>query len=163
MQAYEELKEQEKAALLRIDESKKEVERIRKILFQDKNFIINKLIQYLKKELDIQYFYITKEDINSNVVNLLIKENSSIYEREIKEKEYIPCEAELLIDKRMYNNTDEIIIVDINSDDNILNLKYLNDSLEYKFLSYSEVLKEKLNIFLEYIIRKKITKSVGEQ
>ena len=36
MQAYEELKEQEKAALLRIDESKKEVERIRKILFQQK-------------------------------------------------------------------------------------------------------------------------------
>ena len=56
--------------------------------------------------------------------------------------------------KKYINNTDEIIIIGINSENNYLNLQYLCDSLSYKNLSYSDNLKEKLNTFTEYVLNK---------
>ena len=56
----------------------------------------------------------------------------------------------------MFDNKDEIIITDLNFDENLINLGYLCDSLNYDFLSYSNIIKEKLSIFIDYVINKQI-------
>ena len=53
-----------------------------------------------------------------------------------------------------FDNDDEIIIIDINFDEGIINLEYLCDSLNYNYLSYSNDVKEKLSIFISYVIKK---------
>ena len=74
----------------------------------------------------------------------------------IKGKEFLNFNAEELIDSRMFDNEDEIIITDLNFDENLLNLGYLCDSLSYNFLSYSDAIKDKLSIFVNYVINKNI-------
>ena len=66
--------------------------------------------------------------------------------------------AEELIDSRMFDNEDEIIITDLNSDENLLNLGYLCDSLSYNYLSYSKAIKDTLSTFVDYVINKNIYK-----
>ena len=62
-----------------------------------------------------------------------------------------------LIKEMFLNNKDEIIVVDLNSNE-ILDLGYICGSLNYNFLSYSDEIKNKLTIFVDYIINKKIYK-----
>ena len=85
---------------------------------------------------------------------MLVKEDSDIYKKEINGNDFLNYNIENLINKKYTNNTDEIIIIGINSENNYLNLQYLCDSLSYKFLSYSDKLKEKLNTFTEYVLSK---------
>ena len=58
----------------------------------------------------------------------------------------------------MFDNNDEIIIIDLNFNEKILNLSYLCDSLTYNYLSYSEQIKDKLSTFINYVINKNIYK-----
>ena len=52
MNAYQKLLEMESVTLLKLEQDQKALNRINKILHQDKNFILNKLIIYLNRELD---------------------------------------------------------------------------------------------------------------
>ena len=156
IEAYQKVLEMESVATLKFEQDKKALEKIRKILYQEKNFIINKLITYLKNELDIDYEHYEVIDIDNNIADILIKKDSEIFKANIENKEYLGFNVEELIDKRIFDNKDEIIIIDLNFDKNLVNLGYLCDSLNYNFLSYSNILKDKLSTFVNYVINKKI-------
>lgn len=123
-------------------------------MYINKQFVINKLIEYLKKELLIDYKNYKIVDMDGNTADILVRSDSKIFEKEILGEEYIKFNVEELIDKRMFDNNDEIILVDFNSDEEITDLEYLQSSLEYYYLSYSDIIKDKLNMFANYIISK---------
>lgn len=158
IQSYQKILEMESVALLKLEQDRQVLDKIRKILYQEKNFIIDRLITYLKRELDIDYFKYKIIDIDDNIVDILVKKDSKIFKNNIKGKKILNFNAEELIDSRMFDNEDEIIITDLNFDENTLNLGYLCDSLNYNYLSYSEEIKDKLSIFINYVINKNIYK-----
>ena len=122
--------------------------------YPEKDFIIDRLIKYLKNELNLEYFRYKVSDIDGNAADIIVKKDSKIFKNKIENQEYIKFNVEELIDKRMFDNDDEIIIIDINFDEGIINLEYLCDSLNYNYLSYSNDVKEKLSIFISYVIKK---------
>lgn len=122
--------------------------------YPEKDFIIDRLIKYLKNELNFDYFRYKVSDIDGNTADILVKKDSTIFKDKIENQKYIKFNVEELIDKRMFDNDNEIIIIDINFDEGIINLEYLCDSLNYNYLSYSNDIKEELSIFSNYIIRK---------
>lgn len=122
--------------------------------YPEKDFIIDRLIKYLKNELNFDYFRYKVSDIDGNTADILVKRDSTIFKDKIENQKYIKFNVEELIDKRMFSNDDEIIIIDINFDEGLINLEYLCDSLNYNYLSYSNDIKEKLSIFSSYVIRK---------
>lgn len=156
MNTYKRILEMESIVLLKLQQDKKELEKIRKKFYWDKSFIIEKLIKYLEKDLGIKYFHYEIVDQDYNFIDLLVKEDSNIYVKEIKDNEFMDYNVENLIDRKYKNNSDEIIIIGINSNDNYLDLQYLCNSLNYKSLSYSQEIKERLKIFTEYVLNKEI-------
>ena len=158
IQSYQKLLEMESVAELKLEQHKKALDRIRKTLYQDKNFIIDRLIMYLNKELDVDYHKYKIVDLDGNIVDIIVKKDSKIFKENIEGKEFLNFNAEELIDSRMFDNKDEIIIIDLNFDENLLNLGYLCDSLSYNFLSYSDTIKDKLSTFVNYVINKNIYK-----
>lgn len=158
IQSYQKLLEMESVAELKLEQDKKALDRIRKTLYQDKNFIIDRLIMYLNKELDVDYHKYKIVDLDGNIVDIIVKKDSKIFKENIEGKEFLNFNAEELIDSRMFDNKDEIIIIDLNFDENLLNLGYLCDSLSYNFLSYSDTIKDKLSTFVNYVINKNIYK-----
>ena len=158
IQSYQKILEMESVALLKLEQDRRVLDKIRKILYQEKKFIIDRLITYLKRELDIDYFKYKIIDIDDNIVDILVKKDSKIFKNNIEGKKLLNFNAEELIDSRMFDNEDEIIITDLNFDENTLNLGYLCDSLNYNYLSYSEEIKDKLSIFINYVINKNIYK-----
>lgn len=121
-------------------------------MYVNKQLVINKLIEYLKKELLIDYKNYKIVDKDGNTADLLVRNDSMIFEKEILGKEYIKFNVEELIDKRMFDNKDEIVLVDFNSDEEITDLDYLQNSLDYYYLSYSDCIKKILNMFVNYVI-----------
>ena len=158
IQSYQKILEMESVASLKLEQDRKALDKIRKILYQEKDFIIERLITYLKRELDIDYYKYKIIDIDDNIVDILVKKDSQIFRDNIDGKEFLNFNAEELIDSRMFDNEDEIIIIDLNFDENLLNLGYLCDSLSYNYLSYSETIKDKLSTFVNYVINKNIYK-----
>ncbi len=158
VQSYKKILEMESIAALKLEQDQKTLNKIRKVLFQQKDFIIDKLIKYLKQELDIEYFRYKVIDMDYNVADILVKKDSNIFKNYIDGKEYLNFNVEELIDSRIFDNKDEIIITDLNFDENLLNLGYLCDSLNYNFLSYSDKIKDTLSIFVNYVINKNIYK-----
>lgn len=158
MESYKKMLEMESVAESKLEDDKRTLEEIRKVLYQDKNFILDKLIIYLRRELNIDYYKYKIIDIDNNVADILVKSDSKIFKQNIEGKEYLNFNAEELIDSRMFDNEDEIIIADLNFDENLLNLGYICDSLNYNFLSYSDTIKDKLSTFINYIINKHIYK-----
>ena len=154
IKAYQKILEMESVAELKLEQDKKALEKIRNIMYQEKDSILDKLIIYLKRELDIDYFKYEFVDINDNIVDILVKKDSKIFMDNIEGKDFINLNAEELIDSRMFDNKDEIIIADLNCDGNLLNLGYICDSLSYNFLSYSDEIKDKLATFANYVINK---------
>lgn len=158
MESYKKMLEMESVAESKLEDDKRTLEEIRKVLYQDKNFILDKLIIYLKRELQVDYYKYKIKDIDNNIADILVKSDSKIFKQNIEGKEYLDFNAEELIDSRMFDNEDEIIITDLNFDENLLNLGYICDSLNYNFLSYSDTIKDKLSTFINYVINKKIYK-----
>lgn len=158
IQAYKKILEMESVAELKLEQDRKVLNKIRKILYQEKNLVIEKLIIYLKRELNIDYFKFKVIDLDGNIADIIVKENSKIFMENIKDKDFLNFNIEELIDCRMFDNKDEIIVVDFNFDENILNLGYLCDSLNYNYLSYSDEIIDKLSIFINYIINKNMQK-----
>ena len=155
---YQKLLEMESVAVLKLEQDRKALDKIRKILYQEKDFIIDRLIAYLKRELDIDYFKYKVVDIDGNIVDVIVKKDSEIFKNNIEGQEYLNFDAEELIDSRMFDNEDQIIITDLNCDENLLNLGYLCDSLSYNYLSYSDAIIDKLSTFINYVINKNIYK-----
>ena len=158
IQSYQKLLKIESNAELKLKEAKEELQGIRKILYQKKDFIEDRLIAYLKRELNIDYFKFEIMDIADNEADILVKKDSIIFKENIEGKEFINFNAEELIDSRMFDNEDEIIVVDFNSDEKLINLGYLCDSLGYDNLSYGNEIKDKLSTFADYVINKNICK-----
>lgn len=158
IQSYQKLLEMESVASLKLEQDRKALDKIRKILYQEKDFIIARLIIYLKRELDIDYFKYKIIDIDDNIIDILVKKDSKIFKDNIDGKDFLKFNAEELIDSRMFDNKDEILITDLNFDENLLNLGYLCDSLSYNYLSYSDEIKDKLSTFINYVINKNIYK-----
>lgn len=158
IEAYKKVLEMESVALLKLEQDKKALEKIRKVLYQKKYFIMDKLITYLKRELNVEYFAYKIIDIDGNIADLIVKRDSKIFQDNISNKVNINFNVEELIDSRMFDNKDEIIIMDLNFDENLLNLGYLCDSLNYQFLSYSKEVIDKLSTFINYVINKNIYK-----
>ena len=156
MNTYKRILEMESIVLLKLQQDKKALEKIRKKFYWDKSFIIEKLIKDLEKDLGIKYFHYEIVDQDYNFIDLLVKEDSNIYVKEIKDNEFMDYNVENLIDRKYKNNSDEIIIIGINSNDSYLDLQYLCNSLNYKSLSYSQEIKERLKIFTEYVLNKEI-------
>ena len=156
MNTYKKILEMESVVLLKLQQDKKALEKIRKKLYWDKSFIVGKLIQYLEKDLGVKYYHYEIIDEDYNFIDLLVKEDSNIYVKEIKDNEFMDYNVENLIDRKYKNNSDEIIIIGINSNDSYLDLQYLCNSLNYKSLSYSQEIKERLKIFTEYVLNKEI-------
>ncbi len=122
-------------------------------VYENKQYLIEKLIIYLKKELNYEYTNYTIKDMNDNTADILVKKDSKIFNEYIKGKEYINFEIEELIDKRCFDNEDEILIINYNFEKGI-NLEYIQNTLNYNYLSYSKKIKEKLEIFINYIFEK---------
>ncbi len=158
IKSYQKILEMESVATLKLEQDRSALEKVRSILYQEKDFIIAKLIAYLKKELDIDYFKYKIIDIDDNIADILVKKDSKIFKDNIDGKDFLKFNAEELIDSRMFDNEDEIIITDLNFDENILNLGYLCDSLNYNYLSYSDEVRDKLSTFVDYVISKSIDK-----
>lgn len=158
IQSYQKVLEMESVALLKLEQDRKVLEKVRKILYKEKDFVIDRLITYLKRELNIDYFKYKIVDIDGNVADVIVKKDSELFRNNVEEQDYLKFNVEELIDKRMFDNDDEIIITDFNFDEKLLNLGYLCDSLNYNYLSYSDKIKEKLSTFVDYVINKNIYK-----
>lgn len=158
IESYQKILEMESVVALKLEQDRRALNKIQNILYQEKDFILDKLIQYLKRELDNDYFQYKIVDIDENVVDLIVKKDSVLFKENIENKNFLNFNAEELIDSRLFNNKDEIIIVDYNFDQNLINLGYLCDSLNYNYLSYSNEIKEKLSSFIEYVINRKFCK-----
>ena len=158
IQSYQKVLEMESVALLKLEQDRKVLEKVRKTLYKEKDFVIDRLITYLKRELNIDYFKYKIVDIDCNVADVIVKKDSELFRNNVEEQDYLKFNVEELIDKRMFDNDDEIIITDFNFDEKLLNLGYLCDSLNYNYLSYSDKIKEKLSTFVDYVINKNIYK-----
>ena len=156
--SYQKLVEMETVASLKLEMDKMALKKIRKVLYQDKNFIIGKLIAYLEKEIGIEYFKYKVIDIDGNIADIIVKKDSKIFDNYINGKDFLNFNVEGILDSRIYNNKDEIIIADLNFDENLINLGYMCDSLNYNYLSYSNTIKDKLSIFVDYVINRNIYK-----
>ena len=160
IKSYKEILKMNSIVSLKIEQDKKALRNIEEILYINKDYFLDKIIIYIKKELNLDYFKYKIIDIDENIVDILVKKDSKIFKKYIEEKEYLNFNAEELITNKIYKNKDEIIIVDIGFDENLINLSYICDSLNYKNLSYSEEIKKKISNLIDYVLEKNINKKI---
>ena len=94
IQSYQKILEMESVAALKLEQDRKALDKIRKILYQEKDFIIDKLITYLKRELEIDYYRYKIIDIDDNIVDILVKKDSKIFKDNIDGKEFLNFNAD---------------------------------------------------------------------
>ena len=148
VKSYQKILDMESMIMLRLEQNRKKLDNIRQILYHEKDSIINTLIKYLKIELNKDYFKYKIIDINNNIADILVSQDSEIFKNLIQGN------------NKIFNNQEEIIIIDLNFEDKKINLGYLCDSLNYKNLSYSERLKNSLTSFIDFVINKKINNNI---
>lgn len=88
IQSYNKILEMESIATLKLEQDRQALEKIRKLLYQEKDFIINKLIIYLKRELNIDYYKYKILDIDGNIADILVKKDSIIFKNNIEKKTF---------------------------------------------------------------------------
>mgnify|MGYP001005430536 FL=1 len=160
VKSYQKILDMESMIMLRLEQNRKKLDNIRQILYHEKDSIINTLIKYLKIELNKDYFKYKIIDINNNIADILVSQDSEIFKNLIQGNDFFEFNIEDLIDNKIFNNQEEIIIIDLNFEDKKINLGYLCDSLNYKNLSYSERLKNALTYFIDFVINKKINNNI---
>ena len=160
VKSYQKILDMESMIMLRLEQNRKKLDNIRQILYHEKDSIINTLIKYLKIELNKDYFKYKIIDINNNIADILVSQDSEIFKNLIQGNDFFEFNIEDLIDNKIFNNQEEIIITDLNFEDKKINLGYLCDSLNYKNLSYSERLKNALTPFIDLVINKKINNNI---
>lgn len=153
IKSYKKLLEMESVALLRLEQDKKALEKVYSVMYQKKEPLVNALIRYLKNSLSFDYEHVIVEDADGNIADVLVRINNEFFNTQLKSKDMLEYNVENLIDKRMFNNLNDIIIIDLAGEPEYLNVGYLCDSLEYKYLTYSRELKEKLELFVEYVLK----------
>ncbi|MBQ2938433.1 MAG: hypothetical protein IJE05_06130 [Clostridia bacterium] len=156
--SYQKVLEMESITLLKLEQDKKALENIKKILYQEKKFIVSKLITYMKKRLNAEYFFYRIIDVDYNIADIIVKKDSKIFNENIEGKDLLNFSVEELINSKRFENKDEIIIIDLNFDKDLINLSYLCDSLNYKFLSYSKQVTDILTTFVDYVLNRNINK-----
>ena len=152
IKSYKKLLNMESVAALKLEQDKLILEKLRNVLKINKFFIIKKLIKYLSNELKIDYKFDMMVDQDGNVADVLVKRDSNLFKQYEASADSLEFNVECFINKKMFNNKADIIILDMNSDEKLLNLEYLCDSLDYKNLSYSDEIVARLKFFLEYVI-----------
>ena len=160
VKSYQKILDMESMIMLRLEQNRKKLDNIRQILYHEKDSIINTLIKYLKIDLNKDYFKYKIIDINNNIADILVSQDSEIFKNLIQGNDFFEFNIEDLIDNKIFNNQEEIIIIDLNFEDKKINLGYLCDSLNYKNLSYSERLKNALTTFIDFVINKKINNNI---
>lgn len=160
VKSYQKILDMESMIMLRLEQNRKKLDNIRQILYHEKDSIINTLIKYLKIELNKDYFKYKIIDINNNIADILVSQDSEIFKNLIQGNDFFEFNIEDLIDNKIFNNQEEIIIIDLNFEEKKINLGYLCDSLNYKNLSYSERLKNSLTSFIDFVINKKINNNI---
>ena len=160
VKSYQKILDMESMIMLRLEQNRKKLDNIRQILYHEKDSIINTLIKYLKIDLNKDYFKYKIIDINNNIADILVSQDSEIFKNLIQGNDFFEFNIEDLIDNKIFNNQEEIIIIDLNFEDKKINLGYLCDSLNYKNLSYSERLKNALTYFIDLVINKKINNNI---
>ena len=156
IKSYKRLLDMESVATLKLEQDRLVLENLRKVLIQNKRFIVDKLTRYLKNELNLEYKFYVIVDQDGNYADILVRRSSNLFERFKAVSDSLEFNVECFLNKKMFNNKDEIIILDVNSDNNNINLEYLCDSLNYKNLSYSDEIVARLSFFLDYVINKQI-------
>ena len=163
IKSYQRVLDMESVALLKLEQDRKALNSIKNILYIDKTLFTEKLIIYLKRELNIDYYKYSVIDVDGNVADILVKKDSKIFKEKILDQDYLNFNIEDLIDSRIYKNKDEIIIIDLSFDTKLINLAYLSDSLNYNYLSYSNLVKEILSTFVDYVLNKNIYKNKNKK
>ncbi len=156
IKSYKRLLDMESVATLKLEQDRLVLENLRKVLIQNKSFIVDKLTRYLKNELNLEYKFYVIVDQDGNYADILVKRSSNLFEKYEAVSDSLEFNVECFLNKKMFNNQDDIIILDVNSDNNNINLEYLCDSLNYKNLSYSDEIVARLSFFLDYVINKQI-------
>ena len=87
VKSYKKILEMESIALLKLEQDQKALNKIRKTLYQNKKFITKKLIIYLQRELNINYKEYKIVDIEGNIADILVKDNSKIFKETIEKEE----------------------------------------------------------------------------
>ena len=128
------------------------LKKINMILFPNRNKFIKLLVENLKENFNTEYFCYTITDINNNIADIIVKKDSQLFKTYINNTDYLNFDIENIIDKRLFNNFNEILIVNLNFNKDFLDLSYLYDSLQYYYLSYSEELKNNLIFFINSFI-----------
>lgn len=158
IKSYQKILEMDSVVSLKLEQDKRALEKIRRILYQEKEIIISKLIAYMQKKMNTEYFSYKIIDINYNIAEILVKKDSKIFYENIAGKDFLNFNIEELINKEKFDNKDEIIIIDLNFDKDLINLGYLCDSLNYNFLSYSKEVTDALITFIDYVLSRKMNK-----
>lgn len=157
VESYKKLLDMKSVAAKRLEQDKLVLGKINSVIYQDKEYILDILIQYLKNELNIEYDKYKVKDINGNVADILVKKSSDIFKEHIEGKEYINFDIENFLDNRLFNNEDEIIIVNLNLEHEKIDLGYLCKTLGYYYLSYSKRIVSYLELFINYVINRGIS------
>ncbi len=127
------------------------------IITWDKEKIVNLLINYLNENMNCKYLYSLIEDINGNSADTIVLKDSKLFDDEIEGHDLLKYDVELLIDRRYTKNNGEIIILELNAGANEINLEYLVESIRAEYISYSRELINYLEIFVEFLINKKLS------
>ena len=79
VKSYQKILDMESMIMLRLEQNRKKLDNIRQILYHEKDSIINTLIKYLKIELNKDYFKYKIIDINNNIADILVSQDSEIF------------------------------------------------------------------------------------
>ena len=127
------------------------------VITWDKEKLVNLLINYLNENMNCKYLYSLIEDINGNSADTIVLKDSKLFDDEIEGHDLLKYDVELLIDRRYTKNNGEIIILELNAGANEINLEYLVESIRAEYISYSRELINYLEIFVEFLINKKLS------
>ena len=152
LESYLQLSNIERVLKSENNANKDELARIQAVLYQDKDYFITKIESYLKEEIGCEYKYYKVKDFNGNNAHILVKQGSKIFSRYIEDVEVLNFDIEELIDSIKFDNSNEIVILDMNFDDNHINIGYICLTLDYYFSSYSDGFKKILGAFMDYVI-----------
>ena len=87
IQSYKKILEIESFIVLKMEEDKKRLSKLREALHQEKQLVTTVLIKYLKHELNQEYFKYRVMDIDNNIADILVNKNSNIFKKYIAEKD----------------------------------------------------------------------------
>ena len=72
IKSYQRVLDMESVALLKLEQDMKALNSIKNILYIDKTLFTEKLIIYLKRELNIDYYKYSVIDVDGNVADILV-------------------------------------------------------------------------------------------